>query len=64
MKIQNVSWVYNEFAFNFGCFILGSQRAMFKQAMRHWENYTCITFVERDPQQHRNYIVFTYRSCG
>ncbi|XP_072037692.1 bone morphogenetic protein 1 homolog isoform X2 [Amphiura filiformis] len=42
----------------------GSQRAMFKQAMRHWENYTCITFVEREPDNHQNYIVFTYRPCG
>ncbi|XP_071478891.1 bone morphogenetic protein 1 homolog [Diadema antillarum] len=44
----------------------GSQRAMFKQAMRHWENYTCITFVERNPldSNHDNYIVFTYQACG
>ncbi|XP_030834881.1 bone morphogenetic protein 1 homolog isoform X1 [Strongylocentrotus purpuratus] len=44
----------------------GSQRAMFKQAMRHWENYTCITFVERNPanSEHDNHIVFTYQACG
>ncbi|XP_077999583.1 tolloid-like protein 1 [Glandiceps talaboti] len=42
----------------------GSQRAMFKQAMRHWENYTCITFVERDPRVHHDYIIFTYKPCG
>ncbi|XP_019644750.1 PREDICTED: tolloid-like protein 2 [Branchiostoma belcheri] len=40
----------------------GSQRAMFKQAMRHWENFTCVTFIERTDEE--NYIVFTYRECG
>lgn len=38
--------------------------ALFRSAMRHWENYTCIKFVERQPDEHRNYIVFTERSCG
>lgn len=32
--------------------------------MRHWENFTCIKFVERNPEEHPNYIVFTERSCG
>ncbi|XP_073197659.1 tolloid-like protein 1 isoform X1 [Lepidochelys kempii] len=40
----------------------GSQRAMFKQAMRHWEKYTCVTFIERSDEE--SYIVFTYRPCG
>ncbi|XP_078731465.1 dorsal-ventral patterning tolloid-like protein 1 [Lampetra fluviatilis] len=40
----------------------GSQRAMFKQAMRHWERFTCVTFVERSEEE--SYIVFTYRPCG
>ena len=31
--------------------------------MRHWENYTCVKFVERTPE-HPNYIVFTERPCG
>ena len=43
--------------------IAGAHKALFKQAMRHWENYTCITFVERTPQDY-NYIVFTERPCG
>ncbi|XP_033117677.1 tolloid-like protein 1 isoform X1 [Anneissia japonica] len=42
----------------------GSQRAMFKQAMRHWENFTCITFVERNVREHQHYIYFTYKPCG
>lgn len=41
----------------------GDHRALFKQAMRHWENYTCIKFVERS-HEHLNYIVFTERPCG
>ncbi|KAM9295136.1 tolloid-like protein 1 isoform 1-T1 [Morus bassanus] len=40
----------------------GTQRAMFKQAMRHWEKYTCVTFIERTDEE--SYIVFTYRPCG
>ena len=31
--------------------------------MRHWENYTCITFVERQPVHH-DYIYFTQSACG
>lgn len=41
----------------------GDHRALFKQAMRHWENFTCIKFVEREPE-HQHYIVFTERPCG
>ncbi|KAK2192635.1 hypothetical protein NP493_27g02025 [Ridgeia piscesae] len=41
----------------------GAHKALFKQAMRHWENYTCVSFVERTPD-HYNYIVFTERPCG
>lgn len=41
----------------------GTHRALFKQAMRVWENNTCIKFVERTPE-HPNYIVFTERPCG
>lgn len=32
--------------------------------MKHWENFTCIKFVERNPIDHPNYIVFTERQCG
>lgn len=42
----------------------GGHKALFKQAMRHWENFTCIKFVERNPIDHPNYIVFTERPCG
>nr|AVK72361.1 tolloid/BMP-1 protein [Meara stichopi] len=42
----------------------GAQKRMFLQAMRHWENSTCVTFVEREKKHGNNYILFTYRSCG
>lgn len=38
------------------------QKAIFVSAMRHWENYTCITFVERTTEP--DFIVFTQRPCG
>jgi len=41
----------------------GAHKALFKQAMRHWENHTCVSFVERAPEDY-NYIVFTERPCG
>ncbi|KAF7665356.1 hypothetical protein LDENG_00145120 [Lucifuga dentata] len=40
----------------------GSQRAIFRQAMRHWEKHTCVTFIERTTEE--SYIIFTYRPCG
>ncbi|XP_041914774.1 bone morphogenetic protein 1-like [Alosa sapidissima] len=40
----------------------GSQRAIFKQAMRHWEKHTCVAFIERSTEE--SYIVFTYLPCG
>ncbi|XP_042200474.1 bone morphogenetic protein 1-like isoform X2 [Callorhinchus milii] len=40
----------------------GAQRAIFRQAMRHWEKNTCVTFLERTDEE--SYIVFTYRPCG
>ncbi|XP_037084279.1 tolloid-like protein 2 [Pollicipes pollicipes] len=32
--------------------------------MRHWENSTCIKFVEREPALHPDWIVFAVRECG
>ncbi|KAL0965609.1 hypothetical protein UPYG_G00283510 [Umbra pygmaea] len=40
----------------------GSQRAILRQAMRHWEKHTCVTFIERTTED--SYIIFTYRPCG
>ncbi|XP_039749767.1 tolloid-like protein 1 isoform X1 [Pararge aegeria] len=41
----------------------GAHKSLFKQAMRHWENFTCVKFVERE-SEHKDYIVFTERPCG
>jgi len=40
----------------------GAQKAIFRKAMRHWENHTCITFIERTDEE--SYIIFTSRPCG
>uniref|UniRef100_A0A3Q2Q6B5 Metalloendopeptidase n=1 Tax=Fundulus heteroclitus TaxID=8078 RepID=A0A3Q2Q6B5_FUNHE len=40
----------------------GSQRAIFRQAMRHWEKHTCVVFTERTTEE--SYILFTFRPCG
>lgn len=45
---------------NFGA----GHKKLFKYAMKHWENHTCIQFVERIPNEHKNYIFFTVLSCG
>lgn len=42
----------------------GDEKAGFKQAMKHWENYTCIKFVERNASVHKDFIRFTELSCG
>lgn len=42
----------------------GDQKAGFKQAMKHWENYTCIKFVEQNANVHEDFIRFTELPCG
>ncbi|XP_074593288.1 protein tolkin-like [Brevipalpus obovatus] len=56
-------WDYGVIPYEIESNFSGEHKALFKQAMRHWENYTCIQFVERTPE-HPNYIVFTERPCG
>ncbi|VDO96888.1 unnamed protein product [Soboliphyme baturini] len=41
----------------------GEHYALFRRAMNHWENYTCLSFVPRKPED-TNYIVFTIADCG
>lgn len=38
-------------------------KATIMKAMRHWENYTCLSFVERQ-SHHKSYIIFTEKACG
>lgn len=41
----------------------GAPKSLLVSAMRVWENHTCLTFVQREPE-HKNYIVFTETECG
>lgn len=40
------------------------RKALARQAMRHWENHTCLRFVERNQSEHADYVFFTERPCG
>ncbi|XP_013102687.2 dorsal-ventral patterning protein tolloid [Stomoxys calcitrans] len=57
-------WDYGVIPYEIDHIFSGAHKALFKQAMRHWENFTCIKFVERDPKVHPNYIYFTIKNCG
>ncbi|KAF5273024.1 hypothetical protein FQR65_LT04766 [Abscondita terminalis] len=57
-------WEYGVIPYEIDGNFSGAHKALFKQAMRHWENFTCVKFVERDPIEHPNYIIFTERPCG
>lgn len=57
-------WDYGVIPYEIDANFSGAHKALFKQAMRHWENFTCIKFVERNAKEHANYIMFTIRPCG
>lgn len=57
-------WDYGVIPYEIDGNFSGAHKALFKQAMRHWENFTCVKFVERFPDDHPNYILFTERPCG
>lgn len=57
-------WDYGVIPYEIDANFSGAHKALFKQAMRHWENFTCIKFVERNHNDHQNYIMFTIRPCG
>lgn len=57
-------WDYGVIPYEIDANFSGAHKALFKQAMKHWENFTCIKFVERNPNDHMNYIIFTIRPCG
>jgi len=62
-KKQHI-WDYGVIPYEIDNIFSGSHKALFKQAMRHWENFTCLKFVERDPRVHPDYIYFTIQNCG
>ncbi|PIO63037.1 putative bacteriochlorophyll 4-vinyl reductase [Teladorsagia circumcincta] len=41
----------------------GEHKNLFQRAMRHWENYTCVSFVPK-LEHHKHYIMFTIDKCG
>lgn len=57
-------WDYGVIPYEIDGNFSGAHKALFKQAMKHWESLTCLKFVERNPPDHPNYIVFTERPCG
>ncbi|KAK9878934.1 hypothetical protein WA026_003756 [Henosepilachna vigintioctopunctata] len=57
-------WDYGVIPYEIDGNFSGAHKALFKQAMRHWENFTCVKFVERSKDDHPNYIIFTQRPCG
>ncbi|XP_020713717.1 dorsal-ventral patterning protein tolloid isoform X2 [Ceratitis capitata] len=57
-------WDYGVIPYTIDEIFSGVHKALFMRAMRHWENSTCIKFVERDPKTHPNYIHFTVKNCG
>ncbi|XP_013385673.1 bone morphogenetic protein 1 [Lingula anatina] len=56
-------WDYGVIPYEINANFSGQHKALFKQAMRHWENHTCVTFVEKTDEDY-NYILFTERPCG
>ncbi|XP_059469459.1 protein tolkin-like [Neocloeon triangulifer] len=57
-------WEHGVIPYDIDTNFSGSHKALFKLAMRHWENRTCVKFVERNPDEHPNYILFSERPCG
>ena len=56
-------WDFGVIPYEIDANFSGAHKALFKQAMRHWENFTCVKFVERT-MEHPHFIVFTERACG
>uniref|UniRef100_A0AAR5PJX2 Metalloendopeptidase n=1 Tax=Dendroctonus ponderosae TaxID=77166 RepID=A0AAR5PJX2_DENPD len=40
------------------------RKALARQAMRHWENHTCLKFIERNKTENVDFIFFTEKPCG
>lgn len=55
-------WRYGVIPFRIDDSYTGDQKATIIQAMRHWENLTCLSFIERKTEQ--DYIFFHKGRCG
>ncbi|ESO03888.1 hypothetical protein HELRODRAFT_191792 [Helobdella robusta] len=56
-------WDYGVIPYEIEANFSGAHKTLFIQAMKHWENHTCITFVERTATD-ASYILFTEKPCG
>lgn len=62
---RNRIWDYGIVPYEIDARFDGYQRAELRRAMLHWENFTCIKFVERSSaDEHFDYIQFTELECG
>ncbi|KAH9281792.1 Tolloid-like protein 1 [Echinococcus granulosus] len=57
------TWPYGVIPYVIQANFTSETKATIMKAMRHWENHTCLSFVEREPQ-HKSYIIFTVKPCG
>ncbi|XP_059143177.1 tolloid-like protein 1 [Physella acuta] len=56
-------WEFGIIPYHIEAKFSAANKALFQQAMKHWENYTCIVFKEREHDD-QNYVVFTESACG
>ncbi|CDW52674.1 bone morphogenetic protein [Trichuris trichiura] len=56
-------WEYGVIPYEILANFSGDHHALFRRAMNHWENYTCVSFVPRTSED-VSYIVFTIAECG
>uniref|UniRef100_A0A0X3NJV3 Metalloendopeptidase n=1 Tax=Schistocephalus solidus TaxID=70667 RepID=A0A0X3NJV3_SCHSO len=57
------TWPYGVIPYIIQANFSSETKATIMKAMRHWENHTCLSFVEREPH-HKSYIIFTVKACG
>ncbi|XP_013067334.2 tolloid-like protein 1 isoform X2 [Biomphalaria glabrata] len=62
-SVRDRLWDYGVIPYQIEPIFTSETKVLMKQAMKHWENYTCITFIERQPKEH-NFILFTKSPCG
>lgn len=57
-------WEYGVVPYEVDPIFSGDEKVQFERAMKHWENYTCLKFVERKANEHKDFIRFTELPCG
>ncbi|KAH0555366.1 hypothetical protein KQX54_018033 [Cotesia glomerata] len=64
LKDTKLLWDNGIIPYEFKDVYTGAQRRLILQAMRRWEEASCITFVKRNEKVHRSYLFFTKINCG